>query len=421
VELDVHGSVAQVELRLDGAPLTSLDSPPWQISIDLGPGLAPHELVARALDERGGELARARQWINMPRPPAEAEILLERDREGRVAAARIAWQSLMGEEPTRVSVSFDGRQLPLDAARRVTIPSHAQDVAHVVTVELDFESGVHSRDDVAFGGAAGEQAQSELTAVPIRTRKKSSRVDPAALQGLFRGDPASGALRVAAAERGGASIWIVRDDNAGETYSRLKDSSIFGGGFAPSALALRKNDAVQFVWPRARAYGASGLPTALFPSSEGFSRSDGGFAYLLTHVANPEPAGIFPMYADAVAVAGVNAFASFARRAVVLVLGKEAQDASTHTPRAVRRYLEALRVPLFVWSLEGAGTGGAAPPGSPWGEVVPVATRPQLRAAYSRLRESLDSQAVVWVEGRLLPQQIALAPESAAAGVELLH
>ena len=429
MELDVHGSVAQVELRLDGAPLTSLDSPPWQLSIDLGPGLAPHELVARALDERGGELARARQWINMPRPPAEAEILLERDREGRVAAARIAWQSLMGEEPTRVSVSFDGRQLPLDAARRVKIPSHAQDVAHVVTVELDFESGVHSRDDVAFGGAAGEQAQSELTAVPIRTRKKSSRVDPAALEGLFRGDPASGALsagssaalRVAAAERGGASIWIVRDDNAGETYSHLKDSSIFGGGFAPSALALRKNDAVQFVWPRARAYGASGLPTALFPSSEGFSRSDGGFAYLLTHVANPEPAGIFPMYADAVAVAGVNAFASFARRAVVLVLGKEAQDASTHTPRAVRRYLEALRVPLFVWSLEGAGTGGAAPPGSPWGEVVPVATRPQLRAAYSRLRESLDSQAVVWVEGRLLPQQIALAPEAAAAGVELLH
>jgi len=254
-------------------------------------------------------------------------------------------------------------------------------------------------------------------------------VEPAALEGLFRGDPASGALRagasaalrVAAAERGGASIWIVRDDNAGETYSHLKDSSIFGGGFAPSALALRKNDAVQFVWPRARAYGASGLPTALFPSSEGFSRSDGGFAYLLTHVANPEPAGIFPMYADAVAVAGVNAFASFARRAVVLVLGKEAQDASTHTPRAVRRYLEALRVPLFVWSLEGAGTGGAAPPGSPWGEVVPVATRPQLRAAYSRLRESLDSQAVVWVEGRLLPQQIALAPEAAAAGVELLH
>src|SRR5262249_40465026 len=111
-----------------------------------------------------------------------------------------------------------------------------------------------------------------------------------------------------------------------------------------------------------------------------------------------------------------NAFASFSRRAVVLVLGREPQDASTHTPRAIRQYLDALRVPLFVWSLE-----GPSPPGSPWGDVVPIATRSQLRAAYSKLRESLDSQAVVWVEGRLLPQEIGLAPEATAAGVELLH
>jgi len=350
----------------------------------------------------------------MPRPPAESEILLERDRDGRARAARITWQTLMDEEPTKVSVSFDGRPLALDAARRVTIPPHAQDVSHVLTVELDFESGVHSRDDIAFGGAAGDQAQSELTAVPIRTKKKRSRVDPVTMRGLLQTD--AGALRVAAAERGGASIWIVRDDNAGEALSSLKDNSVFGGGFSPSALALQKNDAVQFVWPRPRRYGAAGMPTALFPSSEGFSRSDGGLAYLLAHVANPSPAGIFPMYADAVAVAGVNAFASFSRRAVILLLGREPQDASTHTARAVREYLAALRVPLFVWSLE-----GPRPPRSAWGEVTSVATRSQLRAAYSSLRDSLDAQAVVWVEGRLLPQEIALAPESDAAGVELLH
>jgi len=40
------------------------------------------------------------------------------------------------------------------------------------------------------------------------------------------------------------------------------------------------------------------------------SKANGGFAFLLAHVANPEPAGIFPRYADAVAVAGVNAFAT---------------------------------------------------------------------------------------------------------------
>jgi hypothetical protein len=409
----VHGPIAQVEIRLDGAPVASLDSPPWTREVDFGPGLYPHELLALAVDERGNELARARQWINMPRAPAEAEILLEHDREGRAVSARIAWQSVMGEEPARVSVSFDGRPLELDAARRVTLPAHAADVTHVVTVELEFESGVHSRDDVAFGGAAGDRAQSELTAVAIRTRKKRNRVDPAAMRGLLRSD--AGPLRVAAAERGGASIWVVRDDNAGETFSRLKDASLFGGGFSPSALALQKTDAVQFVWPRARAFGAAGVPTALFPSSEGFSRADGGFAFLLSHVANPAPAGIFPRYADAVAVAGVNAFASFARRAVVLVLGKDAQDASTHRAQLVRRYLEALRVPLFVWTLDRSVASSA------WGEVASIATRGQLRAAYDRLRESLDAQALVWVEGRLLPQQVALEPAAAAAGVELLR
>ena len=393
--------------------MAALDSPPWTREINLGPGLYPHELVARAVDAEGKELARARQWINMPRPPAEAEILLEHDREGRAVGARVAWQSVMGEEPSKVAVSFDGRPLELDASRRAALPAHAPDVTHVVTVELDFESGVHSRDDVAFGGTAGDRAQSELTAVPVRTKKKRSRVDPAAMRGLLRSD--DGPLRVAAAERGGASIWVIRDDNPGEIYSRLKDSSIFGGGFSPSALALQKTDSVQFVWPRARAYGAGSLPAVLFPSSEGFSKANGGFAFLLAHVANPEPAGIFPRYADAVAVAGVNAFASFSRRAVVLVLGKDAQDASTHPAAAVRRYLEALRVPLFVWSLD------PAPPRSGWGEVVPIATRSQLRSAYGKLRESLDAQALVWVEGRLLPQQIAISPESAAAGVELLH
>jgi hypothetical protein len=402
-----------VEVRLDGARVASLDSPPWAVSVDLGPGLFPHELVARALDERGAELARARQWINMPRAPAEAEILLERGADGRAQAARIAWQSVMGEEPARVAVSFDGRELQMDASRRVRLPGHSEDVAHVLTVELEFESGVHSRDDVAFGGAAGGEAQSELTAVPIRTRKKRSRVDPAALRGVLRDE--SGALRIAAADRGGASIWIVRDDNPGEAFSRLKDTSVFGGGFSPSSLPLQKNDSLQFVWPRARAFGAAGVPTALFPSSEGFSRTNGGFAFLLAHVANPEPAGLFPRYADAVAVAGVNAFASFARRAVILVLGKDAQDASSHAPSAIRRYLQALRVPLFVWSLD------PDPPRSDWGEVTPVATRSQLRAAYAKLRESLDAQAIVWVEGRRLPQQIALEPAAAAAGVELLR
>jgi len=409
VRLAVQGRVAEVALLLDGEPVVTLDSPPWIAPIDLGPQLAPHELIACALDPNGNELARARQWINMPRPPAEAGIVLERDEKGRAVVARIAWQNLMGEQPARVAIALDGRPLVMDALRRVDIPPYSPEEVHVLTVELDFESGLRSRDDVAFGGAAGGEAQSELTAVPIRMTKKR-KLAPAAFQGLLRTREAP--LRVVTAEEGSASIWIVRDESATEAYGKLRGFT--EGTFAPAALPLSKQDEVSFLWPRPRAFRAGSVPTALFPTAGGLGRSDGGLGFLLSHVANPTPEGLFPMYADAVAVAGLNAFESFARRAVVLVLPRVAEDASTYTPAIVRRYLGLLRVPLFVWSLE-----DTAPEHSPWGEVSAVVTRSGLRAAYARLRDSLDAQRVLWVEGRYLPQEIALDP--GAAGIELLR
>ena len=341
----------------------------------------------------------------MPRPPAEAGILLERDAQGRAVAARIAWQNVMGEEPLRVAVSFDGRPLAIDALRRVQIPAHSADVVHVVTVELDFESGLRSRDDVAFGGGAGGEAQSELTAVPIRMTKKR-KLAPDAFQGVLRAGERP--LRVVTAEEGPASIWIVRDESPTEAYGKL--SGMGEGPRAPAALPLEKDDEVSFLWPRPRSIRS----TALFPSAGGMTRSDGGLTFLLSHVANPSPEGLFPKYADAVAVAGLNAFERFGRRAVLLVVGRFAADGSAYAPAVVKRYLELLRVPLFVWSLE-----DTAPERSPWGEVTAVGTRSALRSAYARLRETLDAQRVLWVEGRYLPQEIELA--AGATGVELVR
>ena len=403
----MQGRIAEVEIRLDGEEVARLDSPPWIAPIDLGPQLAPHELVARALDAGGGELARARQWINMPRPPAEAGILLERDAEGRAVAAGIAWQNVMGEEPERVAVSFDGRPLAMNAFRRVNIPAHSAEVVHVVTVELDFPSGLRSRDDVAFGGRAGGEAQSELTAVPIRMTKKR-KLTPDAFQGLLRARGEDKPLRIVTAEEGAASLWIVRDESPTETYGKL--SGLGEGPRAPAALPLEKGDEVSFLWPRPRALQGR----ALFASAGGLGREIGGLTFLLSHVSNATPEGLFPKYSDAVAVAGLNAFESFGRRAVLLLLGRTVVDTGTYSPAVVKRYLEMLRVPLFVWSLA-----EDSPERSPWGEVSAVGTRSGLRAAYARLRESLDSQRVLWIEGRYLPQEIELT--DTATGVELVH
>ncbi len=204
----------------------------------------------------------------------------------------------------------------------------------------------------------------------------------------------------------------MRDESATEAFGKLREAS--ESSRAPAALPLAKADEVSFLWPRPRAFRAGDVPTALFPSAGGLGRSDGGLAFLLSHVANPVPEGLFPMYADAVAVAGLNAFESFGRRAVLLVLGRSAEDASTYKPAVVRRYLGLMRVPLFVWTLE-----DTPPERSPWGEVSAVGTRGGLRAAYGRLRDALDEQRILWVEGRHLPQEIALEP--GMAGIELVR
>lgn len=347
----------------------------------------------------------------MPRPPAEAKILLERDARGLVRAATIAWQNLMGEEPSKIAVSFDGRPVAMDVFRRVAIPSYAPEVSHILTVELEFESGMSSRDDLAIGGGAGEEARSELTAVPVRLTARR-KLEPAAFEGVLRARDRP--LRAVTVEEGGVSLWIVRDESALESFSRLRGGgSPLGGIFAPSALPLKKGDEVRFLWPRPRGVAGAAVPTALFPSSQLFDRSSGGLAYLLGQIANTEPAGLFPMYTDAVAVAGLNAFESFGRRAVLLVLSGGSPDLSTYKPPVVRRYLEILRVPLFIWSLDAEPAGE-----SPWGRVEAVGTSRALRASYTRLRDSLDAQAIVWVEGRYLPQEITLDPS--ASGLELL-
>jgi hypothetical protein len=120
-------------------------------------------------------------------------------------------------------------------------------------------------------------------------------------------------------------------------------------------------------------------------------------------------------FADAVALAGLRAFGGYSRRAVVLVLGSDVSDESLYKPGAVRRYLELLRVPLFVWSL--------APPEkrsrafADWGEIADVSSMNGLEHAVDKLHDELEHQSIVWLEGRHLPQDIELT--GAADGMTL--
>ncbi|MCG8461248.1 MAG: hypothetical protein MI919_33595, partial [Holophagales bacterium] len=89
VELAVSEEVASVQLRLDGRSVAESDSPPWRFEVDLGGRLEPHELVAVAFDGDGVVLGRARQWVNLPRPPSEARLALLELVDGLPRAVRI--------------------------------------------------------------------------------------------------------------------------------------------------------------------------------------------------------------------------------------------------------------------------------------------------------------------------------------------
>ena len=413
VTVVVDRSVAAVEFRLDGAAVGRRTSPPWTMDVAFGDEFAPHELVAAALDGNGIEIGRVRQWINLPRPAAEVEILPEREPDGRISSARLVWQSLIGPAPTEVRVTLDGRPLAR-AGDRVSIPPFDAYSTHVLTAELEFPMNVRSRQDLVLGGASAGDARSELTAVVLRARRgKLPRREALAGWLSAKGEP----LAVAAVEHGPADVLLVRDLTTVESSRQLARPMI--GGRPPSAslradLPLSAGDRVQIVWPTAREAPAgegAEFRAELFDRSRPYDSTESGLHWLLTRVYHPVPEGPPRRFADAVAVAGLQAVAGYSRRAVVLVRG-QAGDASRCRPGPVRRYLERVRVPLHVWSLT-----PAAMEASEWGATEDVSSYWKLRGAVAKLKEDLEQQWIVWVEGRYLPQDVELTAR--ASGVEM--
>lgn len=69
--LSVEPPAAKVEVRLDNQVVGSLDGPPWSLTVDLGPELAPHLLTVEAWDADGAGVSSGRRWINWTPPPRQ--------------------------------------------------------------------------------------------------------------------------------------------------------------------------------------------------------------------------------------------------------------------------------------------------------------------------------------------------------------
>jgi len=195
-----------------------------------------------------------------------------------------------------------------------------------------------------------------------------------------------------------------QDRGLGAGWRRL------GGGSVASemlryAMQLGSEQSLRFLWPFSRHRQSDRASYDLFPRSQEHLPRQGGVFWLLAS-ANQPP---FPLaeqrLADAVAVAGMTAAARDRRRAVVLLLSESPRDASQFSPRAVRRYLSALQVPLHVWSVAKRVSPEVE---AAWGDVESVYQRRRFERAARKLADSVDAQRIVWLEGLHLPQEIEL-------------
>ncbi len=91
---------------------------------------------------------------------------------------------------------------------------------------------------------------------------------------------------------------------------------------------------------------------------------------------------------------------------MLLVVDPRTRDASALTPRQAELYLTAMRVPLAVWT-----AGDVEAVRRIWGTACDVSKPRRLSEAVEELRNRLDRQLVIWLEGHLLPPEIELTAE----------
>lgn len=432
VELQVDPAVAAVELYLDGEEVARVDGPPWHAAVDLGWELAPRRLEAVALDEEGRELDRTEQTLNLPRPPAEVSLYFDTPpgTGGSPPAAgdaaprrvRLAWQSVLGSTPTAVRMELDGEPLPGATLAGVELPPLDPDTVHFLRVELDFPDNLSAAEELVFGGGVQEEISTQLTAVPVIAAGRLP--DAEGLEGWLRADGGAGEprpLQVRAVEAGGVDLVVVADDGAQGILERLlldwrsQGSVRLGVRTDPQAMdneiqrayKLLPEQQMRMLWPRPTTHPGGGRQRFdVFLTSAPFTRQDGGLLWLMTRLRPNMELPPTTQLAEAVAVAGNQAAARDRRRAVVLLWNGGLRDAGQLAPLTVRRYLERLRVPLFVWSL------GEDLPDGGWGEVTDTSTLDKLDRALRRLRRHLEDQRILWVDGRHLPQRIEPTPRA---------
>jgi hypothetical protein len=381
VELQVAPGVHTVRMLLEDRPVAVLQQPPWRATIDFGSAIVPRELVAIAYDERGNEISRATQLINVPRPVAEFNITLKNDDMGVPMTAQFKWEHLVAAKAVSATLMVDGKSVALDKSAGAPLPPLDMKRPHVITGEMKFEDGFVMRREMVVGGELTDTADAEMTPVAVR---QTAAAPPANLGDCFTagGTP----IRIGAVENAPALVIFVIDPDPkiAPAASPLKRIEV------RHRYALDAGTSMRAIFPLAQQRQSTNNSTAmLFPPSNDVNADEAGLLWFLTRRYEKFVEDAAPrQFADAVGVAGLNAITGAHRRAVVLVLSPR-DDTSSYSPQSVRRYLASIGVPLFVWS--------AGPRRDAWGTIDDISSPSKLQEAVERLRAELKSQRVAWV------------------------
>jgi hypothetical protein len=410
-DMQVGHDVRSVRVFVDGRETAVVNAPPWSTLIDFGPAFEPREVIAVAYGRDGDEVGRTAQLINLPRPAAEVNIQLQKDKDGISASLR--WENVYGTQPVRCTIRVDGKSLHVNAQLHARLPPLDANKPHFINAEMYFGDGVVARREVVIAGEAiSDSISSELTPIVVTGDRT-----PPSLDGCFsaHGNP----VRARTAE-GEAEVAVVREPIGGSFVDALDPDHVLRDGrrrlyiwgSGPPLpqpvheLPLDPGTTMRYLWPIVRNVEPPGhVPSNLFDMSENIGSEARGVPGFLILTANPsspnhpfaqvEPDGE-RRFADAVAVAALTSIAAGHRRAVVLVIDCTfdlERDTSDAEPAAVRRYLESIGVPLLVWSVSGPRPDLE----EAWGEIDDISIPNQLHAAVDRLRAMLASQRVVWI------------------------
>lgn len=382
--LEATPQVRTIHVLLGGREVALMQNPPWETRIDIGSDLTPRELTAVGYDSDGEEVARVTQVINLPRPTAELDILVDG------AQVSLRWEHLMHAAPERGTVTLDGKPLTLDGQFRGALPKLDRETTHILAAELRFPDGVVAQSETVLEAAMSASAATQLTAVGLRTTGKRRSKNWDGCLTRADGTPA----RTAAVEKPAAQVIVVRDPfpstgSPSPLEKWLTDQRAHPNWSMRNTSDFDRNTGVRILWAVSQHFSDQESTSELFESTSELNPAN-ALAMLFSEYNGTATAKSARRLSDAVAVAGIRAVTAAQRRAVIYVLSDHS-DASKNRAEAVRRYLDTLGVPLFVWSRVGPGT-------AEWGTVDDISSYAKLAGAVARVRNALDDQRVAWVD-----------------------